>query len=135
MSAAPTNRTLRVIKYAMLGGIVTFGVVILVLGSLGVLPEPVLDGTRSPVAIVLSVMVLGTIGAVPVLNSRIAAATDAARRFQLSILLLALAEAAALAGGVLWFLSGSWTMYGVGVVIFVVAMSRAAMPEGEPDAS
>jgi len=130
MSAAPVSRNLNVIKVAMLGGIVAFGVAVLVLGGMDGLPDPVVDGTRSPVAIVLSVMVLGTIGAVPVLHSRIAAATDAARRFRLSVLLLALAEAAALAGGVLWFLSGSWTMYGVGVVIFVVAMSRAVMPEG-----
>lgn len=114
----------------MLGGIVTFGVVIYALLSMGIVAEPVIDGARSPVAIVISVMVLGTIGAIPVLHSRIQAATDAARRFQLAIVLLAVAEAAALAGGVLWLLSGKWTMYGVGVVLFVVAMTRAVSQDG-----
>ncbi len=126
----PSQRALQVIRYAMLGGIVIFGVVIYALQTLGIMAEPVIDGTRSPVAILISVMVLGTIGAIPLLHSRIQATTDAARRAQLVIVLLAVAEAAALAGGVLWLLSGKWTMYGVGVVLFVVAMTRAVSPEG-----
>lgn len=131
----PSDRALKVIRYAMLGGIVIFGVVIYVLQNMGILAEPVIDGSRSPAAIVISVMILGTIGAVPILHRRIVSATDPVRRFQLSILGLALAEAAALAGGVLWLLSGRWTMYGVGVVLFLVAMSWVTPPADDTDGS
>jgi hypothetical protein len=127
---APSRATLRIIRYAMLAGILVFGAVVAFLRSQGVLSDSGIDGERSPVAIALSVMILATIGAVPLFSRLIRAAEDPVRRFQLGIAALAVAEAAALAGGVLWLVSGTWTMYAVGLVLYLVAMIWVA-PDAE----
>jgi len=120
---APPAQAQRIIRLAMLMGILMFGAVIYFLHSTRALGEPSMDGESSPLALVAMGLVLVAAFSVFVFRRLIEQADDPARRFVLTLVALALCEASALAGGVLWMLSGSYLPYAAGVGVFVMALA------------
>ncbi len=107
----------------MLSGIVLFGAVIAFLRSEGYDSGSAMDGETSPLALAAAGLVVTALGTVFVLRRLVQQSDDPARRFQLGLVAFALCEAAALLGGVLWLLTGTWTVYVTGVLVYLVAFA------------
>ena len=124
--ATPTN--LFIIRASFLMAVLVFGGITYYLHSQGPPSRDVdLDKLRW--------VVLGIWGAITltlvVLSTRYRRPAQYAQRASLAICGWALGEAAALVGGVHYFLTGSPGRYGVGVIIFVIALLMFPIPRDD----
>ena len=122
-NSAPPAQVQRIIRLAMLSGVLIFGAIIYCLRSTGAVGNTLEadDSSIFPMAAMGLVFMAG--GAVFLFRRLIEQSADEARRFQLSLVAFALCEGAALFGSVLWLLSGVYLPYLAGVGVFVMAFA------------
>lgn len=122
-NSAPPAQVQRIIRLAMLSGVLIFGAVIYYLRTSGMVENSLEadDSSIFPIAAMGLVFMAG--GAVFLFRRLIEQSSDEARRFQLSLVVFALCEGSALFGGVLWLVSGVYLPYLAGVGVFVMAFA------------
>lgn len=122
-NSAPPAQVQRIIRLAMLSGVLIFGAVIYYLRTSGMVENSleVDDSSIFPLAAMGLVLMAG--GSVFLFRRLIEQSSDETRRFQLSLVAYALCESAALFGGVLWLLSGVYLPFLAGVGVFVMAFA------------
>lgn len=122
-NSAPPAQVQRIIRLAMLSGVLIFGAVIYYLRTSGMVENSleVDDSSMFPLAAMGLVLMAG--GSVFLFRRLIEQSSDETRRFQLSLVAYALCESAALFGGVLWLLSGVYLPFLAGVGVFVMAFA------------
>lgn len=121
-----TPATLRVIRSALLGGVLLFGGVIWYLHSSGSAPA----NTSFPGAHwIFLVVCLMAAGGVLFVRGAQARAETFASRASLAIVGWALGEGAALFGGIHWLLTGRPTLYVAGLAVFVAALTTVSASE------
>jgi hypothetical protein len=121
-----TPAALLVIRASLFAGVLMFGAVTWYLHSKPTRP----DSTPDPETlawVVLGAWAVITAGLV-VLSTRYRRPAARERRVNLAIIGWALGEAAALIGGVHYFLTGDPQRYGFGVLIFVIALVMFPIP-------
>ncbi|MGD8279045.1 MAG: hypothetical protein PVH00_13500 [Gemmatimonadota bacterium] len=110
---------LRVIRLALLSGVLLFGVVIAYLTRSGeITPDPAIGAVLRIVFVVLAAVCIGAIFVIRTAQSR----ADPDRRGQLAIVGWAFAEGTAILGGVCWLLAGLRVLYFTGVALLVAAI-------------
>lgn len=115
-----TATKLLLIRTAMLLGVLLFGAVTWYLQRQGSL-ETIEAGQTRLLTYVFMALVATALATLFALRARLASARDAARQFTLYIAGYAVAEGAALFGGVIWFIGGAREWYIAGLVLMVVA--------------
>jgi hypothetical protein len=127
MSTNLTPSSLRVIRLALLAGVLLLGGVVWYLGRQGSLP---VDGAGFPAGpwMFIAVCVAATIGILFVRAAQGRAPTFE-RRALLAIAGWALGEGVALFGGIYWLVSGRPTLYLAGLAIFLVALTTISAGE------
>ena len=111
--------TLRILRFALLGGVVLFGVVIAYLtGSGGIEPDPALGRIMGIFFAIEAIVCVGTLAMIRSRWER----TDPARRGAATLVGWAIAEGAALIGGVCWLFGGARVFYFTGVALLVAAL-------------
>ena len=111
---------LRIIRMALLAGVIVFGIVATVVTAKGGGQASDPDGLR----VLTYVQMAFIVTAAPLLlflQRRHAAERDPARAGTLNIVAWAVGESVALFGGVLWLLTGSPTPYLVGLAVMVAS--------------
>ena len=116
---------LRIIRLALLGGVLVFGVAIAwMTGREGFTADASLGGVLRLAFLVLT---LGTLAALTAVRTAQARA-DADRRGTFAIVGWALGESVALFGGVAWLLAGEMLLYLTGVGVLLVAFLLVPAP-------
>jgi len=111
--------SLRIVRLALLSGVLLFGVVIAYLSKGGeITPDPALGPVFRIVFLALAVMCVVAIFVIRGVMGRV----DADRRGQLALVGWALAEGSAILGGVCWLIAGQRTLYFAGVALLVAAI-------------
>lgn len=114
-------RALGLVRIALLLGILLFGALTYVVHRQSA-PLPPTPGALAPVRLmVMIVMAAALVGAL-VMRVQIARVRDAARRAPLQIITWAMGEAAALAGGVYYFVAGEPRWYLIGVLVLLASL-------------
>jgi hypothetical protein len=123
-----TPASMFIIRISLVFGVVMFGGLTWYLHSQRTEPFPTDNETVTWV--VLGAWTVITIGIV-YLSGRYRAAASRDQRITLAIIGWALGEAAALLGGVHYFVTGSPQRYGYGFLIFVIALVLFPIPRDE----
>ena len=114
--------TLRIIRLALLSGLLLFGAVVWYLTASGSFTAPMDAEAFFPMQIAFVALLGGAGGALFVVHQRWKAATAPAQKASFSIIGWALGEAPALFGGVLMLLtSGNVLYYLCGLILFIIA--------------
>lgn len=125
-TAAPG--ALRVIRVALLAGVVIFGTVVFYVTREGPVSDVPTQAGRY-----LSFVLLGLAGAslaaLVVVRSVRENANDWVRKSSLTVIGWALGEAPALLGGVIWMLTGSPVPYMIGFAVLLVSFLMVPIPE------
>jgi len=123
-----TPSTLRVIRLALLGGVLLFGSVVWYLTARGTI-DPLPAAGMTPLLIAFTGVSLASLFGLAVLRSQQARAEDPLRRATLAIVGWAVGEAPALLGGVIYLLSASPIAYYTGVAILLASFAVIPIPE------
>lgn len=119
--------TLRMIRLALLAGVVIFGLAILYLTSTDGFPAtPELGGVLRLVFLPLGLGAVAAIAAVRSVQSR----AEPDRRGTFCVVGWALGEGVALFGGVAWLIAGEMLLYLTGLGLILVAFLLLPIPEG-----
>ncbi len=123
-----TPAALRVIRLALLGGVLLFGgVVWFVRGRGG--PADMVALTTPLVTYVFVAICAGAAATIMALRSVSERTTDFGRRASLVIAAWAIGEGLAFLGGVHWFLTSMPTLFVLGFLVFVVGLATVPVPE------
>jgi hypothetical protein len=122
---SPTGRDLRIVRLALLGGVLIFGMVIAwMTGREGFVPDEESGRTLRLVFTVLAAGALVALAAVRGFQSR----AEPGRRSSLAIAGWALGEGVALFGGVVWLIAGERLPYFTGLALLLSAFLLVPVP-------
>jgi hypothetical protein len=122
---SPTGRDLRIVRLALLGGVLIFGMVIAWLtGREGFVPDEEYGRMLRLVFMVLTAGALVALAAVRGFRSRAAPG----QRSGLAIAGWALGEGVALFGGVAWLIAGERILYLSGLALLLIAFLLVPVP-------
>lgn len=124
-----TPASLRIIRLALLGGVLLFGAVIAFLHSRGELPSRPTPLDQPIIAWVFFGLCVGAAAVIVVLRGMAERAPAFEKQAGLVIAAWASGESVALLGAVHWFLTGRPTLFLVGLAVFVVGLVTVAVPE------
>jgi hypothetical protein len=140
-NAQNQRRGLRIVRIALLTGVVVFGVITWILGRVVIpLPGPgtpplaagLVQGIEAYVEYGFVLTFLGVFGGVIALRSRWKAADDFEAERQINIAGWALADFTALSGGIYLMLVGDPTFFGAGLA-FMILTAFVLLPISESD--
>lgn len=125
-----TPLTLRIIRIAMLAGLLLFGGVTWWLHSTGNAPAPFDPAFARTLQLVFFAMCVSFAAAIMLLRS-VRSRTSGPRVVTLSLLAYALGEGIAIFGAVYWLFTGAPALYAAGLAIFLLALLLLPVPEEE----
>lgn len=128
MNQGPAPAALRVIRGALLAGIVIFGSVAWYVTQEGPVASVTADATRY-LSMVLIGLSAASIGVVLVVRSLRERAEGIERRSTLTVVGWAMGEAPALLGGVIYLMTASAFPYLTGLCVFLLAVFLIPVPE------
>jgi hypothetical protein len=114
----PAATQLLVIRTALLGGLLLFGAITWYMAGRGSTPMATPEQTRLYGFIFVALAASAVVGMI-VMRTRLEKAADAKQLMSLYIIGYALAEGAALFGGVVWFIGGPREWYIAGLIVVV----------------
>lgn len=129
-----TPRALKIIRAALLMGILIFGGVIWYLHLLGPRP-PLADDTRSMLSIVFLVLFVTDVAMISVIRLLQSRTLEYQQKAMLAIVAWALAEGLALFGGVIYLLTAQRLSYLIGTAVLILSfllVPAPAPPREEP---
>lgn len=124
----PAISQYRVIRTALVSGVVLFGLIIWYLSGQRTM-EAVDPGLERILQLAFAALAFGSLAAVAAVRSAQSKATALSRRGTLAIVGWAIGEGVALFGGVIYLLTTEPALYIVGLVVFLVTLLMVPAPE------